>query len=77
MKKYVNRSKKQATIELEDGSVQFLRRGQVFTTAKKVVNVRGENIDISEVASAKPVVKKVTKVTKTTKSTKTTEEESK
>lgn len=56
MKKYVNRSNGQAAVELEDGTVQYIRRGQTFVTAEKVVNIRGD-VEVIDVGSEKATTK--------------------
>lgn len=55
MKKYVNVGETQAVIEFEDGSAQFLQRGQSIQTAKKVKKIRG---NVKETETGRQISKK-------------------
>lgn len=42
MKRYINKSHELVTIDFEDGTTQFLFRGQKIDTDKKVKEIRGD-----------------------------------
>ncbi len=52
MKKFVNKSHQLRTINFEDGTSQFLMRGQVFFSDKEVKSVQ-DGIHVSEVKEDK------------------------
>lgn len=52
MQKYTNRTNSMKTVRFEDGTSQFLERGQSFTSVKEAKNVE-KGVKVSEVRKTK------------------------
>lgn len=51
MKKFTNKSKSQCAITFADDEVQYLRRGQSFTSDKEIKKIRGDVL-VEDVSSS-------------------------